>query len=111
MGCVILRDVGGCLLQLPTGAIFTALREAFHNMFSSTRSVRIGCALLAIILLGMSGTGVTRLNAQAATATILGTVTDASGATIPDAAVQVKNTGTGAPQTTTSDAQRRFRVS
>ena len=80
-------------------------------MFSNTRSVRIACTVLAIVLLGISGVGVTRLNAQAATATILGTVTDASGAAIPEAAVQVKNTGTGATQTTTSDAQGRFRVS
>src|SRR5260370_539577 len=80
-------------------------------MFTDTRSVRTECALLAIILLGVSGVGVTRLGAQAATATILGTVTDASGAAVPDAAVQVKNTGTGATQSTTSDAQGRFRVS
>jgi len=79
-------------------------------MFSSTRSVRSVCALLAIILLGVSGAGVTRLKAQAATATILGTVTDASGAAVPDAAVQVKNTGTGATQSTTTDAQGRFRL-
>ena len=55
-------------------------------------------------------TGLTRLKAQAATATILGTVTDASGAAVPDAAVQVKNTCTGATQSTTTDAQGRFRL-
>jgi hypothetical protein len=67
--------------------------------------------LIGIVLLGVCGVGVTRLGAQAATATILGTVTDASGAAIPDAAIQAKNNGTGAIQNTTSDAQGRFRVS
>src|SRR4029079_13487765 len=80
-------------------------------MFSSSISVRTKCALIAIILLGMCGAGLTRLGAQAATATILGTVTDASGAAVPDATIQVKNNGTGAVQSTTSDAQGRFRVS
>jgi hypothetical protein len=51
-----------------------------------------------------------RLNAQVAGAGILGTVTDASGAAIPDAAVQVKNVGTGIMQSTVSDAQGRFNV-
>ncbi|HLK51431.1 MAG TPA: carboxypeptidase regulatory-like domain-containing protein [Bryobacteraceae bacterium] len=51
-----------------------------------------------------------RLDAQGATASIQGTVTDASGAGIPEAAVQVKNTGTGLEQTTTSDASGRFTV-
>src|SRR5581483_5570797 len=51
-----------------------------------------------------------RLQAQGTTATILGTVTDASGAAISDAAIQVKNLDTGLTQTTASDAQGRFRV-
>ena len=46
----------------------------------------------------------------AATATILGTVTDSSGGAVPEANVQVTNTGTGAMQTVTSDAQGRYRV-
>ncbi len=53
--------------------------------------------------------GVNRLNAQA-TATIVGTVTDSSGAAVPGAAVQVKNSGTGATQTATSDTQGRYIV-
>jgi len=53
---------------------------------------------------------VNRLSGQGATATILGTVTDSSGAAIADAAVQVKNVGTGLVQSTTSDAQGRFNV-
>ena len=69
--------------------------------------VRILCALSAFVLVFMIG--VSRLDAQA-TAAISGTVTDSSGAAIADAAVQVKNSGTGITQTTTSDAQGRFRM-
>lgn len=53
--------------------------------------------------------GVARLDAQA-TATIVGTVTDATGAVIAEATVQVRNVGTGIAQTTASDAQGRYRV-
>ena len=48
--------------------------------------------------------------AQGSAATILGVVTDASGASIADAAVQAKNLATGAIQSTISDAQGRFNV-
>ena len=72
------------------------------------KGTRCFCALIAI--LAVSFCAVRRLDAQGATATIPGTVTDASGAAVPDANVQVKNTATGASQTTTSDAQGRFRV-
>src|ERR1700722_6038539 len=48
--------------------------------------------------------------AQGTTATILGTVTDSTGAAILGAAVQVKNVGTGQPQYVQSDPQARFRV-
>jgi hypothetical protein len=63
------------------------------------------CAL-AFFLMG--DVGAIRLRGQAATASILGTVTDQSGAAIPGAVIQVKNTGTAAVQTTTSDAAGRF---
>jgi Carboxypeptidase regulatory-like domain/TonB-dependent Receptor Plug Domain len=52
-----------------------------------------------------------RLAAQAATATVLGTVTDQSGAAVPGVAVDVKNTATGVSQTAISDARGRYRVS
>ncbi len=65
-------------------------------------------AIAVALLLVLTGIGVGRLNAQAATATILGTVTDASGAAIPDAAIQVRNVATGVTQNTTSNAQGRF---
>jgi len=51
-----------------------------------------------------------RLPAQGSTASILGTVTDASGAAITDAEVHVKNVGTGLTQTFRTDAQGRFNV-
>ena len=63
-----------------------------------------------VLLLALSGAGVGRLNAQAATASILGSVADASGAAIPEAAVQVRNVGTGVSQTTNSNAQGRYTV-
>ncbi len=50
-----------------------------------------------------------RLAAQGTTGTILGTVTDASGGTVPEATVTLTNTGTNATQTVVSDAQGRYR--
>src|SRR5579864_4262793 len=47
----------------------------------------------------------------ATTATLLGTVTDQSGAAIAGADVQVKNTGTGSTRSLVTDAQGRYRVS
>jgi len=66
------------------------------------------CTLATLLVLGMLDVG--RLYAQAATGTIHGTVTDMSGAAIPTASVQVKNTGTGATQTTATDAAGRFNL-
>ncbi len=63
-----------------------------------------------ILAFAISVLGVNSLWGQGATATILGTVTDMSGAAVPDAMVQVKNSGTGATQSLTSDAQGRYRV-
>jgi Carboxypeptidase regulatory-like domain len=59
------------------------------------------------LLIGVMGMAVA---AQTTTATIWGTVTDSSGAAIPDAKLQVTNAGTGAIQVVTSDAQGRYRV-
>jgi len=50
-----------------------------------------------------------RVQAQA-TASIVGTVTDSSGAAITEAAVQVRNVGTGVTQAAVSDEQGRYRV-
>src|SRR5258708_18790500 len=72
---------------------------------------RIGAGRLVGLLIALvAGAGIVRLNAQGAGATILGTVTDMSGAAIPDAAVQVRSAGTGIAQSTTSHALGRFVV-
>src|SRR5215471_2113987 len=71
------------------------------NSKSSASVVCIG-ALLAMTPSWLYG--------QASTATIVGTVSDASGATIVGAMVQVRNVGTGVVQNTVSDAQGRYRV-
>jgi len=63
-------------------------------------------ALSAGLVLGWS---VRRLEAQA-TASIVGTVTDSSGAAITEASIQVRNVGTGITQATMSDEQGRYRV-
>jgi len=65
---------------------------------------------VAIALLMLTGPAAHRLNAQGSAATILGTVTDSSGAAIPDAAVKVRNVATDITQSTTSNAQGRFVV-
>src|SRR5215470_7385036 len=74
---------------------------------NSFRTVVSICAIgAAVVCLSMFN--VTSLYAQA-TATIVGTVMDPSGATIGGAMVQVKNTGTSITQTTISDEQGRYR--
>jgi carboxypeptidase family protein len=61
-----------------------------------------------LLLFGICGAS--HLAAQVATATILGTVTDSSGAAIPSAAIQARKAGTGAVQSTAADGQGRFRL-
>src|SRR6266852_3717058 len=77
---------------------------------SKTGSIRFAGILMSIVLFGLAGVGLLRLNAQGATATILGTVTDMSGAAIPETAVLVKNVGTGITQSAVSDGLGRFSV-
>jgi hypothetical protein len=72
------------------------------------KSRRVACASIALLVLLIAV--VNRLDAQVSTATILGTVTDASGAAVADAAIQVKNVGTGVTQTSATDAAGRFNV-
>ena len=63
---------------------------------------------LGLCLLAYSGTQ--KLYGQAATAGITGTVTDSSGAFVPGAAVNAKDTGTGAVRATLSDGQGRYNI-
>jgi len=70
------------------------------------RTKNVGFLCLGAVILTM---GAARLHAQA-TAAVVGTVTDMSGAAIAEAAIQVKNSGTGVVRATTADVQGRFRV-
>jgi hypothetical protein len=64
--------------------------------------------VLVLVGLFLFAMGASRLNAQAVTGNISGTVTDASGAVIAGAQVIVTNTGTNATLTTTSNEQGRY---
>lgn len=66
-----------------------------------------GMAILCLVLMSASGI---RLEAQSATATVLGTVTDASGAAVPEAVIQIRNIGTGVTQSVSTDRQGRFKA-
>src|SRR5581483_7995198 len=77
-------------------------------MQNKRRSHRFVWPMLAGLLI--SGVSILPLAAQVSTATISGTVTDASGAAIAEAAIQVKNVATGIVQNTTTDAQGRYNV-
>jgi hypothetical protein len=70
-------------------------------------SIRQNVSLVIALLAGFAS--VQSLHGQA-TASIVGTVTDASGAVIAEAAVQARNTGTGIAQATVTDGQGRFRL-
>jgi hypothetical protein len=80
------------------------------EMYSDRKTFRtvVSICALATAVVCLSTFNVTSLYAQA-TATILGTVMDPSGATIGGAMVQVKNTGTSITQTAVSDEQGRYR--
>ncbi len=72
------------------------------------KGVRVFAAgLRLLVVLSLAGASV---HAQVSTASILGTVTDSSGAAITEAVVQVKNLGTGVTISVNSDAQGRYNV-
>jgi hypothetical protein len=76
------------------------------NFCSRGKAALAACSLLAIGLVTPN-----RLNAQGSTnASVLGTVTDSSGAVIPSASVQVKNVATGQARQTPTDAQGRYTI-
>jgi len=65
----------------------------------------------AALLLAVMYAFTSQLNGQGSTnAAVLGTVTDAAGAVVPNASVQVKNVGTGQAQQTATDAQGRYTI-
>jgi len=76
----------------------------------ATLNIRKAILAVTLSVCLASLAGLNLLHAQGTTATILGTVTDTSGAAIAGAAVEVKNTGTGLSQNVTTDPQGRYRV-
>jgi len=64
--------------------------------------------LVGICALALAGLTPAHLLGQAATASISGRVTDASGAVVPNATVTIKNTATAATQTASTDEQGRY---
>jgi hypothetical protein len=68
-----------------------------------------GIFRLAFLIL-LCGLATAPLAAQS-TASILGAVTDSSGAAVPEASIRATNIGTGAMQVTTSDSGGRYRLS
>jgi hypothetical protein len=77
-------------------------KQIFGNrLLSETQSMKYfaaACTLLMMLLLLYPS----HMSAQLATADVLGTVTDSTGAVVPDAKVTIRNTGTGITQTTQS---------
>src|SRR6266853_5482711 len=63
-------------------------------------------ACVSSLLLALAGANY--LAGQAATASLSGTVTDTSGASVPEATVTARNNGTGLSRSTVSDGQGRF---
>jgi hypothetical protein len=70
----------------------------------------IRCRASLFVLLFLLGAAIPRASAQFDTASVVGTVKDASGATVPDAKVTLTNTETGvsAVRTTTADGNYEF---
>lgn len=74
------------------------------------RLLRHACAAVLIGIAVIASGGLPRLHAQAGTASISGSVTDASGAVLVNATVQIRNTGTGVTQNLITDTQGRYVV-
>ena len=71
--------------------------------------VVVASSYVAGVLLALGFVMSSRLNAQGATS-VSGTVTDSSGAVIPNASVQVKNIATGQVQQAPADTQGRYTI-
>ncbi len=79
----------------------------FQESKVSKLNKSILCLLLVMLLtLGIQAWG----QSQASTGQIAGTVTDAAGATVPDASVKVTNTATGFTQTVTTTSDGLYRA-
>jgi hypothetical protein len=78
-----------------------------EKTMENTRRWSLGAALMAFALI-MAAAAPGR--AQTFRGTILGTVTDATGATVPGATVTVRNTATGLLRTTETQADGSYRV-
>lgn len=76
----------------------------------STHKLRMAFLVLSATAALLFGALNAKVAAQGTTGTILGTVTDSSGGVVPDANVQVTNTGTGATLTIRGDTQGRYRA-
>jgi hypothetical protein len=75
------------------------------SLVNIKKRIELFCAFNAMLM----GFGASSLRAQA-TATILGTVTDASGAVVAEAVVRATNEGTAIVRRTISDTEGRFRI-
>ena len=73
---------------------------------STTQFVR----MMAVLMLAMSLLGLQAFAQSTTDGAIGGTVTDQTGAVIPNATVKVTNTGTNATASRTTDGSGRFRV-
>lgn len=73
-------------------------------MIRCLRVSTIKTLFLALIACGVFAALPTDATAQSVSGTLLGTVTDVSGAVVADAKITVVNEGTGLTRTVTSDA-------
>src|SRR6185369_10739367 len=73
---------------------------------STTQFVR----MMAVLMLALSLLGLQAFAQSTTDGAIGGTVTDQTGAVIPNASVKVTNTGTNRTATATTDGSGRFRV-
>src|SRR6266516_1229873 len=87
--------------------MFDQYQEQHKMSPLNIRFIRVYVAFVSALLLV---TSLEQAWAQGSTAAVAGKVNDTSGAAIPGASVEAKNTGTGAVRKTVTDEQGRFRV-